>query len=742
LVSRLRLMVGMALLAAALAPAPAQAHWCTNIYETPARLVVKPEQSTVFPGDSGTLRVYVRNNFPYLVKNAELRADNGDFEVSVTPASQDIYPGQDAAFDLQITRVGSSGDNELYLQLRVFEGTGHGGSLMVWRGADDEWVDQDPSESLVRSSMNSDQSKQLGAGKLAATYSEADGVTRLLELFGRPRLGYNSDGWWGDGEWFGERTPDKYDFQLLRAGIELALRKFQGFPDEAAVRQAMTLAMDDPYVPYRGVSALLAGYLFGDDAGVRARVQAMADSDPCVDAERCSHYGWSSSAQAQLMGRAGLLAAGDGSHESAVRAGLGDGNEAVQMVCATALGIFGDDDAVTGTLIPLVADEFGFIPLTAPYLLQLAAYERRGASGLDPVSFYGETAGCQQGDQRPCGTDEGECTAGVETCDGAGDWGGCSGVGPGTEDCDGLDDDCDGSIDEGLTAPDCAEQRGVCAGSTQACGGAGGWLACDASRYGGDYEADEASCDGLDNDCDGQADEGLAGPACELQQGVCAGSTRECGAGACDASNYGAGYEADEQSCDDLDNDCDGQVDEGLPGCCTDGEQQPCSSDEGECTAGTQTCDAQGEWSDCSGVLPAAEGCNGLDDDCDGETDEDLTGQACELQDGVCAGSTQACGGAGGWLACDAARYGAAYEAEEASCDGLDNDCDGEVDELAGCEPPDGGWDGGPDGAAGADEEIVLQGSCACGQGADQAALWLPLLLLAGGALERRRRRA
>jgi hypothetical protein len=735
-------------------PGPALAHWCTNIYETPARLVVKPEQATIFPGDSGTLRVWVRNNFPYLVKNGELRAQNADFQVQVTPARQDILPGQDVAFDLQITRVGSSGDNDLRLQIRVFQDTGHGSSLKSWRGPTDPWVDQNPSEALVRSSMNSDQSKQLGAGKLAATYSEADGVGRLLELYGRPRLGYNSDGWWGDGDWFPPRTPDKYDFQLLRAGIELAMRRFDGFPDAAAVRQALTLAMDDPHARYRGTAALLAGYVFDNDAGVRARIQAMADSDPCVDADRCSHYSWTSSSGAQLMGRAGLLAAGDGSHESAVRAGLTNSDLGVRMVCAAALGLFGDDQAVTDSLIPLIADSFGFVELTAPYLLQLVVYDRRGPTGLDPVSFYGESTTCQSGQQRPCGTDEGECTAGTETCDPQGAWGACSGIPPGTESCNGLDDDCDGLTDEGLTPPACALQAGVCQGSTRACGGAAGFLPCDGTRYGTRYETDEVTCDGLDNDCDGLTDESLTPPACALQAGVCQGSTRTCGGAAgflpCDASRYGPDYEPAETACDGLDNDCDGLTDEDLTGCCQEGAEQPCSTDEGECTRGVQRCDAEGVWGPCSGRMPEAEACNGLDDDCDGLTDEELQGPACELQAGVCQGSTQACGGAAGFMPCDASRYGPDHEPEETACDGLDNDCDGLTDEHPGCASPDGGEPdgGGPDGGdpdgggTQTDEEIVLLGSCGCAAGGvPDAGLLLGLLglLRLSGRLSSRR---
>jgi len=67
--------------------------------------------------------------------------------------------------------------------------------------------------------------------------------------------------------------------------------------------------------------------------------------------------------------------------------------------------------------------------------------------------------------------------------------------------CDGLDNDCDGSVDNGLSAPPNSKQAGVCSGSTQTCMGAGGWQ----DDYTGvaNYEVPEATCDGLDNDCDG-----------------------------------------------------------------------------------------------------------------------------------------------------------------------------------------------------------------------------------------------
>ncbi|MFO0606448.1 MAG: MopE-related protein [Polyangiales bacterium] len=101
-------------------------------------------------------------------------------------------------------------------------------------------------------------------------------------------------------------------------------------------------------------------------------------------------------------------------------------------------------------------------------------------------------------------------------------------------------------------------------------------------------------------------------------------------AGSCD------GGAATEETCNGVDDDCDGLIDDGLARRCYGGPAG--TMGVGTCRAGTEVC-VGGTWSACTGeVTPRAETCDGADDDCDGTPDDALT-RACG--DAVATGGTR-----------------------------------------------------------------------------------------------------
>ncbi len=283
--------------------------------------------------------------------------------------------------------------------------------------------------------------------------------------------------------------------------------------------------------------------------------------------------------------------------------------------------------------------------------------------------------------------------------------------------CDGLDNDCDGEVDEDATDATTwyADEDGDGYGDSEQTE-----IACeqpeDAVAEGGDCDDEddainpgaEEICDGVDNNCDGEIDEGATSTyyadadgdgfgdpettieACDAPEGYVEDSND------CDDENPAVNPDA-EEICDDIDNNCDGTIIDCLPGgfyldSDGDGFGDPDRRVDGaEAPPGYVEDNTDCDDTDPSINPDADEVCDGLDNDCDGEVDEEVAGAPTWYEDGDGDGfgnpdvTTEACAPPEGYVDnntdCDDADPGANPEAEEI-CDGADNDCDGEADEA------------------------------------------------------------
>ncbi len=267
-----------------------------------------------------------------------------------------------------------------------------------------------------------------------------------------------------------------------------------------------------------------------------------------------------------------------------------------------------------------------------------------------------------------------------------------------TEYENGVDDDCDGIIDNDTDAYDDDGD-----GQTEADGDCDD---ADDSTYTGAAEA----CDSLDNDCNGTVDDNTP----------CYDDDRDGYTeidGDCDDTS-GTTYPGAPEVADSADNDCDGIADEGTDAYDDDGDGQTeadgdCDDTESSIYSGaTETCDSRDN--DCNGIADdgttcydddgdgysenggdcndadvtvypsATEAADGTDDDCDGYIDEGTTAYDddgdCFCESGTCEGSVNP--------SCTSVTAGdcddgdlVTFPGTDELCDGIDNDCDSVVDE-------------------------------------------------------------
>jgi hypothetical protein len=311
----------------------------------------------------------------------------------------------------------------------------------------------------------------------------------------------------------------------------------------------------------------------------------------------------------------------------------------------------------------------------------------------------------------------------------------------GAEICDGADNNCDGKIDEGFDTQTDESNCGACgnvcafANATATClAGKCELLSCatgfqdlnKSSADGCEYQCPVwptvavDDCDGVDNDCDGKIDEDFSPKACGQSGGECKQGLESCTGGYVLCVGAVGGKT---ETCNNKDDDCDGVVDNGFDkladprycqscaGCsiphaianCTNG-----SCGIAVCEVGWVNLDnnpANGCEYQCTPT--GAEICDGLDNDCDGKTDQadssfvPLGGNPC-IQLGACAGATASCLGTSGWVcsygadvekkscltsadcgggSCAGGQCSSVVAVNETRCDGKDNNCNGLVDE-------------------------------------------------------------
>lgn len=312
----------------------------------------------------------------------------------------------------------------------------------------------------------------------------------------------------------------------------------------------------------------------------------------------------------------------------------------------------------------------------------------------------GSTISCYPGPESALGN--GPCVGGTSKCqdDGTG-YTACEGwVLPTTETCSNdIDDDCNGVVNDGYS---------------QSPGGGGSQTNADptggGSAAGGTAQTDCVCYPNSEEYCYKEY-EAATNPQ-TMFVGVCKPGLKLCNDSGSAATECTppttpnldpVTMEPTEICGNDLDDDCDYQIDEDCP--CTPNDQRECFTGSagpplGICKAGMETCDQEGKWGPCEGqILPTQENCDSPEDeDCDGSGEckpvcapgqmmECYNGIPSSMNVGICKGGLSTCNDQGQWGMCEGEVIHTVEDCgtqEDESCDGFP-DCVCEPFQVSAC---------------------------------------------------------
>jgi MYXO-CTERM domain-containing protein len=382
----------------------AQAHYCSNIFAGPARLVVKPERDTVYVPSGGPVifRVYLQNNFPYKLTNVQLRGVNSSYSISVSPSSQTIYPGQNVGYTFTVSGSGGNvGVSTLQLQVTFRQGTFDESESLVnqspsetcLKAASDYYPDcpcgsptAPPNCSMPVGCPSGEQTPSLNLAMLADRFPNSElcagspffrrtGQQQLIKLFGY-RFCWNSSGGWAcldqdcpspcseDPPW---TDTSQFPQDCMRAGVELAALHARGKlgSDLGAAQAGAINAMQAGSNEHKCLAAVVGGYLWQGVTASSTLTSALNNVPP--NCKAAAERAWGGGTQTDCPNMSGA-------YEE-------------EAACAAAEGLRGRDGPVNSILKPKAGDS-SYESLYYSYMLRIVSAHRRGPTTVGAVSFY------------------------------------------------------------------------------------------------------------------------------------------------------------------------------------------------------------------------------------------------------------------------------------------------------------------------------------------------------------------